>query len=71
VLVSTNGKAGGQASEWADVLARARQVARFYTGKRVSGRAAVAVVLERLDQVELQLANARIALNGNGKRAAA
>jgi hypothetical protein len=46
-------------------------VARFYVGKQVTSTAAVAVVLDRLDQVELQLANARIALNNGRPRRAA
>ncbi|HEY3205758.1 MAG TPA: hypothetical protein VGJ58_02285 [Gaiellaceae bacterium] len=60
-----------QHGELRDVLARARVVARFYVGKQVTSTAAVAVVLDRLDQVELQLANARIALNNGRPRRAA
>jgi hypothetical protein len=47
-----------------DVFARARRIARFYTGRQHITATAVAVVLDRLDEVELRLANARTALNG-------
>jgi hypothetical protein len=47
-----------------DVLVRG-----FYTGREVTSRTAIAVVLDRLDEAELQLANARAAaLNGNGRK---
>jgi hypothetical protein len=59
-----------QRTELEEVLARARRIARFYAGRKVTTRTAVAVVLDRLDEVELRLAHARAALNGNGKRAA-
>jgi hypothetical protein len=52
-----------------DVLVRARQVAQFYTGHKVTSRTAIEVLLDRLDEVELRLSKARAALNGNGKGA--
>jgi hypothetical protein len=60
-----------QHAELRHVLARARVVARFYAGKQVTSTAAISVVLDRLDQVALQLASARIALNNGRPRRAA
>jgi hypothetical protein len=59
-----------QANEFRAVLAHARQVARFYTGKRVTSVEAVAVVLQRLDRAERQLADVRARLNGVPRSAA-
>jgi hypothetical protein len=51
-----------------DVLTRARQVARFYTGHKVTTRTAVEVLLDRLDEAEIRLSKARATLNGTGAR---
>jgi hypothetical protein len=59
-----------QQAELQPVLARARQVARFYKGQRVTSRMAIFVLIHQLDRVERQLEAARLTLNnGNGKKA--
>jgi hypothetical protein len=61
-----------QRREERDVLARVRQVAAFYNGRRPANTiVAIETVLARLDVAERQLANVRAGLsNGNGKAAA-
>ena len=53
-------------AELKGVLARARAVARFYAGKRVTSVEAVALVLDRLDDAERQLSYVRSAFSNGG-----
>jgi hypothetical protein len=50
-------------------LARARNVAEFYAGKRVPNVVAIGVLLYQLDRLEKQLARARRVIFTNGRAA--